>query len=139
MKRSITLAFLIALSGAGLFAGRVNAGNLMHMAEEMLMVKWTNTAVDMGKIPQNIPAKAEFQFTNTGKIPVVISHVQASCGCTQPEWTKEPIAPGQSGKVSAIYNASNVGPFSKTATVSFSNSSQTAVLSIHGEVVAQSK
>jgi hypothetical protein len=138
MKRILTFSLLLATSGLIMFGNRANAKALMHYAEELLSVKWKNTAVDLGKIPQNIPAKAEFVFTNTGQNPVVIAHVQTSCGCTQPEWTKEPIASGATGKVSAVYNAVNMGPFSKTATVTFSNSPQSALLSIHGEVVVQS-
>src|SRR6185503_14722042 len=52
---------------------------------------------DFGKIPQGKPVTHEFTFTNNGKVPMVITNVQASCGCTTPAWSKEPILPGGTG------------------------------------------
>lgn len=80
-------------------------------------------------------ASHEFDFTNTGTSPLIIQRVATSCGCTTPDWSKEPIAPGKNGKIIVAYNPkSRPGPFSKTITV-YSNSSQNAiVLQISGEV-----
>jgi hypothetical protein len=57
-----------------------------------------------------------FKFTNTGDKPLVISRVQAQCGCTTPGWTKEPVKPGETGEVLATYRTS-AGPFNKSLTV----------------------
>lgn len=75
----------------------------------------------------------EFKFTNTGSAPLVLQEVKASCGCTTPEWTKTPVAPGKTGVVKATYNATGrPGAFNKTITVK-SNAGETK-LTIKGEV-----
>lgn len=57
-----------------------------------------------------------FEFTNTGDAPLIIKNAKSSCGCTVPEWPKEPIAPGGNGKIKVQYNM-NPGPISKTITI----------------------
>ncbi|MEI6507584.1 MAG: DUF1573 domain-containing protein [Bacteroidota bacterium] len=89
---------------------------------------------DFGVIPQGTPASYTFYFKNTGKEPLIVTSASASCGCTTPEWTKEPVKAGGKGFVKATYNAASVGPFTKTVTV-VSNAKHTpVVLTIKGEV-----
>jgi len=57
-----------------------------------------------------------FEFTNTGDQPLIIKNAKSSCGCTVPEWPKEPIAPGGKGQIKVQYNM-NPGPISKTITI----------------------
>jgi hypothetical protein len=90
---------------------------------------------DFGKIKVGVPATHEFKFTNTGKVPMIITNVQASCGCTTPSWSKDPIPPGGQGYVNATYNAAGVGTFDKTVTVTANVQNGTILLRIHGEVV----
>lgn len=95
---------------------------------------WTMTVHDFGKIPLNKPVTHEFRFTNSGNSPLIISSVQASCGCTVTDYSKDPIAPGAEGYVKATYNAAKPGIFTKTVTVN-ANSEQDGVrLVIKGEV-----
>jgi len=61
-------------------------------------IKFKAEKHDFGKIVEGTQASYSFEFTNTGKAPVVISNVQPSCGCTTPEWTREPIMPGKQVK-----------------------------------------
>lgn len=77
-----------------------------------------------------------FIVKNTGSAPLVITRVVSSCGCTTPEFTKEPIAPGKTGEIKVIYNPSGrVYPFNKTVSI-YSNGKQgPLVLTIKGEVV----
>ena len=64
-------------------------------------------------------ASHTFEIKNTGDGPLVITRVTASCGCTQPEWTKEPVAPGKTGNVKVTYNPKGrPGPFYKTISIS---------------------
>jgi hypothetical protein len=79
------------------------------ITEEVLSVK--EVAFDFGTIPQGKPVYHFFEVTNTGKDPMVISNVQTSCGCTTPEWSKEPIAAGGTAKVRVGYNAAGEGHF----------------------------
>ena len=80
----------------------------------------------------------DFQFTNTGGKPLIISDVRASCGCTSPEWSKEPILPGKQGFVSATYDPTNrPGPFNKSLTVISNATAPNMILYIKGDVTAK--
>ncbi len=82
----------------------------------------------------------DFIVTNTGTEPLVIQNVVASCGCTTPEWTKQPIPAGAKGKVTAIYDPKNrPGQFNKTLSVYTNTTPAVAVLVIKGEVVPHEK
>lgn len=81
-----------------------------------------------------------FSFTNTGSIPLVINRVSASCGCTSPAWSKEPVAPGGKGYVEATYNPKNrPGKFSKSLTVFSTAAKRAVVLRIQGEVTPRER
>jgi hypothetical protein len=101
--------------------------------------KWTSVEHDFGKIKQGVPVTYEFTFTNQGEVPLIISTVQASCGCTVTEYTKQPIEAGQKGFVKATYNAANAGQFTKTVTVNANTEDGVAKLTIKGEVVTQAE
>ena len=75
---------------------------------------------DFGSISQGRPVTHVFQLTNSGKSPLVIENVQASCGCTSPEWSSEPVAPGASSVITVGFNAASEGQFSKTITITYS-------------------
>ena len=80
-----------------------------------------------------------FDFTNRGITPLVVSRVQASCGCTTPVWTKEPVEPGKKGTITVTYNPSGrPGTFTKTITVYSNATDEQMVLTIHGEVIPKS-
>ena len=66
---------------------------------------------DFGMIPQGKPVTYFFGIVNTGTTPLKLDNVQASCGCTTPEWSHEPIAPGATAKIKVGYNAAGEGYF----------------------------
>lgn len=88
---------------------------------------------DFGKIPQGKPVTHKFYFTNIGKTPLILDNVQASCGCTTPVWSKEPVAPGATAKIDVGYNAASEGAFTKFITITY-NGSQNKQVIIKGEV-----
>jgi hypothetical protein len=104
----------------------VNAANV-----EILQFK--ESSYTFGKIPQGRPVIHVFEFVNTGKEPLLLENVQASCGCTTPEWSREPVAPGGPATIKVGYNAYAEGHFNKTVTI-FYNNGQTKTLVISGEV-----
>ncbi len=99
--------------------------------QDILILK--ETSHNFGKIPQGRPATYTFEITNTGKDALKLDNVQASCGCTTPEWSKEPIAAGATADIKVGYNAYAEGPFAKVVTI-FYNGTQTKTLTISGEV-----
>lgn len=79
------------------------------------------------------PVSCTFNLKNTGKQPVVIYNVTSTCGCTDVEWTREPIRPGQSGKISVTYsNDEGAYPFDKTLTTYISDSKKPILLKVRG-------
>ena len=93
---------------------------------------------DFGNVSEGTMASHEFKFKNTGNQPVVIANVQASCGCTTPEWTKTPVLPGKSGIIKAVYSsAGRPGVFNKTVTVTSNAVEPSKVLSIKGTVLTK--
>jgi hypothetical protein len=91
------------------------------------------TGFDFGRIPQGKPVSHIFQVSNAGKEPLVIENVQASCGCTTPEWTREPLAQGQTTVIRVGYNAEAEGPFEKSITILY-NKGESKTLLIRGNV-----
>ena len=79
----------------------------------------TETTYDFGNIGENDGyAEHTFKFINTGTAPLSITHVQATCGCTRPEWSQLPVEPGKEGFIIITYNPKgHLGPFNKPATV----------------------
>ena len=94
---------------------------------------------DFGTIAQGTPVSVEFKFKNTGNQPLVLSNVQASCGCTTPEWSKDPVLPGKTAVVKAGYNAAAMGAFNKSITITSNASNSTQVIFIKGTVVDKSQ
>lgn len=96
---------------------------------------WKAETVDVGEIPQGTPKAIVYEFKNTGKTAVVITNGKGSCGCTATDYTKEPILPGKSAKVTATYNAANKGAFTKTVTVTTSAEETPKILTLKGTVI----
>ena len=96
--------------------------------------KFKSETINYGKIAQNSNGKRVFEFTNTGKSPLVITKIIASCGCTVPKKPEDPIMPGEKGKIEVSYDTKRVGGFSKAITI-FSNARTTRkVIKIRGVV-----
>lgn len=101
-------------------------------AEEVLGMN--ETIYDFGKIPQGKPVTHIFEVINNGKDSLRISNVQASCGCTTPEWERDQVqAPGKKTKITVGYNAASEGQFLKAITITY-NGSQSKQFNIKGEV-----
>jgi len=88
---------------------------------------------DFGKIPQNKPVYYDFVIVNTGMTPLKLDNVTASCGCTTPEWSHDPIPAGASQKIKVGYNAAAEGSFEKYITITY-NGTGTKQVKIKGTV-----
>jgi hypothetical protein len=75
---------------------------------------------DFGKIPQGKPVFYFFEIENSGTTALKLDNVQASCGCTTPEWKREPIPAGGTDKIKVGYNAAAEGVFEKYITITYS-------------------
>lgn len=107
------------------------------MFAQQAVITFTKTEHDFGKIQEaDGRVTTIFQFKNEGMEPLVLSNVRASCGCTTPKWTKEPINPGETGEITVTYNPNGrPGRFQKTITVTSNAKEATTKLYIKGEVI----
>lgn len=101
------------------------------------VAKFSTETHDFGKVPQGTPVTHVFEFKNSGSDPIIISDASASCGCTKPTFSREPVMPGKTGSVSATFNAAGVGPFNKSVTVTSNAEASSVVLYLKGEVVSK--
>jgi hypothetical protein len=90
---------------------------------------------DFGKIKQGAPVTTFFVITNTSDKPIFIENATAGCGCTTPEFSKEPIAPNATSKVKVGYNAAAMGHFDKDVSIKIAGFTEPKVIKITGEVV----
>lgn len=127
MKRNLILSALLLICG-------------IAMAQEPV-ITFTKTEHDFGKINEaDGKVTTVFEFKNDGMTPLTLTNVRASCGCTTPKWTKEPIEPGQSGAITVTYNPNGrPGSFTKRITVTSNASEPTKYLTIRGEVIPKTQ
>lgn len=110
-----------------------NHGNAAKPAATNEVLKLKETEHDFSQIPQGKPVYYSFEITNTGTTPLKLDNVQATCGCTTPEWSRDAIAPGATVKIRVGYNAAAEGYFEKPITITY-NTNQTRQLKIKGTV-----
>ena len=106
-------------------------------AQKQADIKFDKTTMDLGKFPESNPVqKCTFTFTNTGNAPLIINQAIASCGCTVPEYTKEPVAPGKTGTINVTYNGKGKFPgyFKKTITIRTNGKTEMTRLYKSGEM-----
>ena len=97
-------------------------------------IEFVSETLDYGEVVKGADGVRVFEFTNTGKAPLVLSKVSSSCGCTIPSYDKDPVLPGKTGKISVKYDTNRVGPIRKAITVLSNADTPTKVLKIKGEV-----
>jgi len=109
--------FNLTLALASVFAVNLSYAQEKQVISASAQIEFEKETHDYGTIKQNANGVYEFKFKNTGTQPLIISNATGSCGCTVPEWPREPIAPGKSGVIKVKYDTKIVGPFSKSVTL----------------------
>lgn len=103
------------------------------------VMTFKETEYDFGTIKQGAVVDHVFQFTNTGKAPLIIESASASCGCTAPDWTKTPVAPGETGEVKVVFNSTGkFGQQSPTVTIRANTEPNIVRVSMKGTVEGSS-
>lgn len=131
MKRILQVILVFSL------VAMVNLG----MAQDKAKIVFEEMTHNFGTFKESAGVQTTtFKFTNTGAVPLVLSNVRASCGCTTPKWTREPVPPGESGSIDVSYNPKNrPGSFNKSVTVTSNAENSTVVLRITGKVEQREK
>jgi hypothetical protein len=97
--------------------------------------KFDEETHDFGKIPQGKPVTVEMTFTNVGKLPLIISAVEPTCGCTVAKFTATPVKKGEKGTIVLTYNAAATGQFTKGTTIKSNAKTPVRVIYFKGEVL----
>jgi hypothetical protein len=147
MKKSILLVAILAAftftSCKDNAADKVNVENVAEAADRdatagnFPKMEFTQTTHDFGNIVQGTPVEHKFTFTNTGNAPLVIVDAKSSCGCTVPEFTKEPVAPGATGELLVKFNGSGKNQVSKAVTITANTAAGKETLTIKAFVEAK--
>jgi len=98
--------------------------------------KFTETKYDFGEITQGDIVEHHFEFVNIGKMPLIISNIVTTCGCTAPTWPKEPIKPGEKGKIKIVFDSTGkIGRQNKVVTILSNTSNQKERLLIMANII----
>lgn len=137
MKHLLVTILALTFSVSAIYA-QVNAKEVNKNAPKF---KFKEEIHDFGTIKEGPQVETVFEFTNVGKEPLIIQSASASCGCTTPDWPKEPILPGKNGKITVRYNTQGrVAPFNKEVFIQSNavvpDGGERYILRIKGTVVA---
>ena len=112
-------------------------GMTFAVAQKQAEIKFEKTTHDFGTFSEKNPiVTCTFAFQNVGETPLVINQALASCGCTVPEYTKDPIQPGEKGEIKVTYNGTGKFPghFKKSITIRTNGVVETTRIYIEGDM-----
>ena len=129
--KNISLIAILAFIACGFYmCGQDHEEN----SAEKSSIEFDTISHNYGEIRFSSDGEFEFAFTNTGEAPLIVTHVKSTCGCTVPEWSKEPINAGEKGSIRVSYDTHRVGAFAKSIYV-YSNAENGVIkLMISGKV-----
>ncbi|SDX06832.1 MULTISPECIES: DUF1573 domain-containing protein [Flavobacteriales] len=140
MKKSILLLAVLSVfafsSCKDNAADKVNEENVAAAADrdaesgKFPKITFEESQYDFGTIDKGTHVEHLFKFKNTGDAPLMIVNAKSSCGCTVPEWTKDPIAPGGEGELLVKFDGSGQNQVSKTITLTTNTEAGTESLVI---------
>ena len=134
MKKALLLALGLAAAGYTAQAQAVPPATATAKAAGPA-ITFEESKYDFGSVAQGGMVDHTFKFKNTGTQPLIISNIVASCGCTTPEYTKDPVLPGKTGSIAAHFNsAGKMGMQNKVLTIESNAAAGNATVSLVGEV-----
>jgi len=135
MKRFVLFLTLAMFASTATFAQWGGGGGKLETSDlKAPVVKWSKESFDFGKIKQNKPVTVEFEVTNIGNAPLLLVKVEPACNCTTSDYTKSPIMPGQKGMVKVVFDAKNLGNFSKSVNVTTNAKESLTIIKFFGTV-----
>ncbi len=134
MKKNLFLAALLLMCSAAFVRAaepqKTYVNVVTSQSEKAAEIQFETLSHDFGTFSESDPVvKCVFKFTNVGDAPLIIHQAIASCGCTVPTYTKDPVKPGESGQIEVTYNGKGKlpGKFKKNITIR-SNAKETGVV-----------
>jgi hypothetical protein len=134
MRKFISVFFL---AGLYLTLSCSQAPQPASVKQDAAVIEFRTAEHDFGTIQQGGDGTYDFVFKNTGKSPLILTNVRSSCGCTVPEWPRNPINKGEEAKIKVSYNTRITGSFSKSISVFSNAGEEPVVLIIKGKVEAR--
>ena len=134
------LSFVVACNNATQSTDKgndtVDVVDSLHTAEGPHgKIEFAETAYDFGTVKEGDIVEHVFKFTNSGEAPVILSQVSASCGCTTPDYTKDPVLPGKEGEIKVSFDSKGqVGKQQKIVTISSNAENKVTTVQIKGTV-----
>ena len=114
-------------------------GEAAAPSENAPVMSFEQTEYDFGTVKQGEVVNHTFEFTNTGSTPLIIENASATCGCTVPDWTREPVAPGGKGQIAVQFNTTGkMGQQNPTVTVRANTQPDIVKVSMKGNVETSS-
>lgn len=135
MKLNVSRFILITTISASAFAS-CNQATEQQARAGGDGIWFEETLHDYGEIPRDSDGTWSFVFKNLGKEAILINRVRSTCGCTVPAWPREPVAPGDTGKITVEYNTAQTGTFLKSVFVYSTAANSPVKLQIKGKVFA---
>ena len=135
MKRIIILTILTIFCFNNTVSAQWGGNNTALSSGKDANVQWKKTIIDIGTIKQYNPTQAIFKFKNIGGKPIIITNAKGSCGCTDIDYPKKPILPGETTGIVVTYDAEIMGVFSKTVTLTMNIEKSSQILHLKGTVV----
>lgn len=145
MKRNTTIVLFLALVMLAACPFTMQSRSVVDQSADAITaatepveqaeIKFDTLRINLGTFAENDgPQKCTFNFTNVGDAPLIIHQAHAACGCTVPSFTKDPVMPGETGKLDVTYNGKGKFPgyFSKTITLRTNAKTEVIRLIIEG-------
>jgi hypothetical protein len=133
--RNTILIFFLSFTSITITFGQWSNNNGSLSSGKEAEIKWEKTIIDIGEVKQYNPQNVSYKFTNTGGKPIVITSAKGSCGCTEIEYSKKPVLPGQSSNVVITFDAESPGVFNKSVTLTMNIEKSSQVLHLKGTVI----
>lgn len=142
MKRTLFIASLAAITLASCSSATdrikpIGEASTNSLLDALPVINFEEEFHDFGEVQEGDVVEHTFVFTNEGDGPLIISNAQGSCGCTVPDWPRQPIAPGQKGQIKVSFNSTGrAGRQDKRVTLTTNAVPQTKTLNITSNVIA---
>ncbi len=135
MKHLLGILAIVLVASFQLAAQATNTEPPANPASKAIL-KLDSDVVDYGTMDQGGEPLRVVKFTNTGTEPLIISGAKGSCGCTVPNWPKDPIMPGESSQIEVRYDTKRVGAINKTITVTSNDPAGKHIIRVTGNISA---
>lgn len=134
MKQQLTTLMLAVVFGT-MSTGCSNDSPESQARDKGIELWFEEVLYQYGEIPEDGDGTCTFRFKNLGNEPIVINRVRSTCGCTVPEWPREPVEPGDTGQIRVVYNTANKGSFYKSIYVYSTAGNSPVKLQVKGKVI----